>query len=148
MWKRRASQPAPPPPSCHSERSCQRSVSWCLPRSNGTCGPRPKFPRTSPPCGSNGHYCRSKGILTLETQSLQAKIALKAIGVFQAARSGRPSPCRFHPSCSTYAAQAISVHGAAKGSWLGIRRIVRCQPLATHGYDPVPAPTLRSSNHS
>ncbi|MEI7478800.1 MAG: membrane protein insertion efficiency factor YidD [Actinomycetes bacterium] len=75
-------------------------------------------------------------------------MALKAIELYQAARSGRPSPCRFHPSCSAYTAEAISLHGAGKGSWLGVRRILRCQPFATHGYDPVPNPTLRSSNHS
>jgi len=84
----------------------------------------------------------------MKTPTFQAKIALKAIALYQAARSGRPSPCRFHPSCSVYGAEAISVHGAAKGTWLALRRIVRCQPFAAHGYDPVPAPTLRSSNHS
>lgn len=46
--------------------------------------------------------------------------------------------CRFHPSCSQYAIEALRKHGALKGSWLAIRRIVRCQPFCEGGIDPVP----------
>jgi len=54
--------------------------------------------------------------------------------------AGRLSPCRYYPSCSTYALEALETHGAIRGSWLSIRRIGRCRPGGGHGIDLVPAP--------
>ena len=48
-----------------------------------------------------------------------------------------PPACRFEPTCSEYARQAIEKYGAMKGSWLGLKRILRCQPFSKGGYDPV-----------
>jgi putative membrane protein insertion efficiency factor len=48
--------------------------------------------------------------------------------------------CRFTPSCSHYAAEAIRVHGPARGSWLAVKRIGRCHPFCEGGIDPVPPP--------
>ncbi|WP_323715844.1 membrane protein insertion efficiency factor YidD [Paracoccus aminovorans] len=46
--------------------------------------------------------------------------------------------CRFQPTCSAYALEALERHGAVKGGWLAARRICRCRPLGGHGHDPVP----------
>lgn len=48
--------------------------------------------------------------------------------------------CRFFPSCSAYALEAVTVHGAIKGSWYAARRVVRCHPWSAGGLDPVPSP--------
>ncbi|MEO1090323.1 MAG: membrane protein insertion efficiency factor YidD [Pseudomonadota bacterium] len=47
-------------------------------------------------------------------------------------------PCRFHPSCSAYALEALHRHGAIRGGWYTLRRVTRCHPWGGAGYDPVP----------
>jgi putative membrane protein insertion efficiency factor len=53
---------------------------------------------------------------------------------------GASCGCRFSPTCSHYAAEAVQVHGAWQGAWLTLRRLARCNPLHPGGLDPVPAP--------
>ena len=48
-----------------------------------------------------------------------------------------PPACRFTPSCSTYTIEAVEKYGAIKGTWLGVKRILRCQPFCKGGFDPV-----------
>lgn len=50
----------------------------------------------------------------------------------------KPATCRYSPTCSEYALEAIKKHGAFKGGWLALKRIGRCHPWGGHGYDPVP----------
>jgi len=54
--------------------------------------------------------------------------------------------CRFLPSCSDYAREAVTAHGVVKGTWLAARRLSRCHPLGSSGLDPVPTPAPRVSS--
>jgi len=65
-------------------------------------------------------------------------IVIRALRLYQLALSPfLPSACRFHPTCSEYMRQAVAHHGAIKGMWMGLRRLARCHPFHTGGYDPV-----------
>ncbi len=70
--------------------------------------------------------------------SLAVRAMVRAIRGYQLARSGRPSGCRFIPSCSEYAIEALREHGAFRGAGLSVRRLSRCTPWGGHGVDPVP----------
>ena len=76
----------------------------------------------------------------VSSKSLLARFLRRSVSIYQKFTSGRPSPCRFYPSCSNYAAEAIEVHGALRGSALALRRLSRCRPLGPHGVDLVPEP--------
>lgn len=71
--------------------------------------------------------------------SLPARLLSRAVRGYQRVFAGRPSPCRYVPTCSMYALDALEQHGAARGSWLAARRLGRCHPWSRHsGWDPVP----------
>jgi putative membrane protein insertion efficiency factor len=75
-----------------------------------------------------------------------ARLALGAITLYQRFTAGRIAPCRFYPSCSHYAGEAIEVHGVWRGTALALRRLSRCRPLGPHGVDLVPMPKKARSS--
>ena len=79
--------------------------------------------------------------------SVPARLMVRAVRGYQRTLSPlKAAPtCRFTPTCSEYAAQAIEQHGAIRGGWLSLRRIARCQPFNAGGYDPVPPPVAKSA---
>jgi putative membrane protein insertion efficiency factor len=73
-----------------------------------------------------------------EHRGLTKRAVLASIMLYQARRADRPSPCRYWPTCSTYAVEAIGQHGLWHGGRLAVRRLLRCRPLGPHGVDLVP----------
>jgi uncharacterized protein len=70
--------------------------------------------------------------------SLIAKYEYAAIGLYRVWHRGRMSPCRFTPSCSQYALDALDLYGFFKGNRLIFQRLLRCRPWGGSGFDPVP----------
>lgn len=70
--------------------------------------------------------------------SFGSRVAQAPVRAYQWAFAWRISPCRYVPSCSTYALEALEVHGVVRGTWLSLRRLGRCHPWGGHGHDPVP----------
>jgi hypothetical protein len=65
-------------------------------------------------------------------------LVLDLLGVYKAIVSPfLPPACRFEPTCSEYARQAVEKYGAMRGTWMGLKRILRCQPFCKGGHDPV-----------
>ncbi|WP_408607989.1 membrane protein insertion efficiency factor YidD [Actinophytocola xanthii] len=76
--------------------------------------------------------------------SLPAKVLLAPVGFYRSWISPvLPPSCRFEPSCSAYAVEALSTHGALRGFYLTVRRLLRCGPWHPGGYDPVPPRRVR-----
>lgn len=78
-------------------------------------------------------------------QGLLKTVVLALISFYRATLSPViPSSCRFYPTCSVYAYEAVSQWGIRRGIWLALRRVLRCRPLGDFGYDPVPQSSRRS----
>ncbi|MEX1217772.1 MAG: membrane protein insertion efficiency factor YidD [Acidimicrobiales bacterium] len=70
--------------------------------------------------------------------SIPARLTAWCVRGYQWGFAGRVSPCRYVPSCSSFALEALEIHGFVRGSWLSIRRLGRCHPWGGSGWDPVP----------
>lgn len=93
-----------------------------------------------PAVGSNGRSEPAEVDDRLQARlTIPQRIAVTLIGAYKIALSPIVfSGCKFHPTCSSYAREAIERHGVAQGSWLALKRILRCRPFAPGGIDPVP----------
>ena len=81
--------------------------------------------------------------------SLPARIAALPIRFYRRFLSPlKPPCCRFDPTCSQYALDALRTRGVIVGTWLTVRRILRCHPFSEPGYDPVPPPPHRARHHA
>ncbi len=69
-----------------------------------------------------------------------ARLLLALLSLYRSTAVFRTPRCRFSPSCSDYAVEAVTMHGALRGTWLAARRLLRCHPFHAGGHDPVPAP--------
>jgi uncharacterized protein len=87
-----------------------------------------------PPVGRKGH-------------SPLAWVLIRLVGGYRLARAGRPSGCRYVPSCSEYALGTLEEYGAMRGGWMAIKRVARCNPWGGHGVDPVPDRRVSCSHH-
>lgn len=75
---------------------------------------------------------------------LPARLLRALVQVYRVMLSPLLGPtCRFEPSCSAYALEALERHGARRGAWLGLRRVLRCHPFHPAGFDPVPPGSSR-----
>jgi hypothetical protein len=82
---------------------------------------------------------KASAILTVVDRSLLSRLLLALIWLYRSLLSWLfRGSCRFLPSCSAYAAEAVARHGASRGLWMTVARLARCHPFSPGGFDPVP----------
>jgi putative membrane protein insertion efficiency factor len=84
--------------------------------------------------------------MTTPRPGIVARILALPIRAWRLVSHYLPPRCRYYPSCSAYALEALEKHGAVRGSWLAAKRVSRCHPWHEGGIDPVPDPNVRSSS--
>jgi hypothetical protein len=129
---RRGPQPASPPPSGAYPSPPAHAPTADRRRDSHTGRGLRRAPRR--PVWRLGPMVRAPAAIGLWPRRLVAGL----IRAYQIAASPFPSPCRFTPTCSSYALEAVRRYGALRGGWLGLRRILRCHPFGRSGLDPVP----------
>jgi len=77
-----------------------------------------------------------------------ARALMAPVRAWRVVSTRLPARCRFHPSCSQYALDALDAHGARRGAWLAARRVGRCHPWNPGGIDPVPDPDATTNVRS
>ena len=83
-------------------------------------------------------------IATPTKPTVAARALMLPVRAWRVLSTRMPPRCRFEPSCSAYALEALTKHGARRGAWLATRRVGRCHPWHPGGLDPVPEPNVRS----
>jgi putative membrane protein insertion efficiency factor len=130
-----------PPPGYRRGGSCGRDLclvesGCCLAEAFG-CGPQVTL--VAPSLLRRAVRDSVRTVDARSDQSWALRLALAAIKLYQSEISPTRQPCcRYTPTCSHYAAQALQAHGVLRGGWLAGRRLVRCRPGAPGGLDPVP----------
>ncbi len=90
----------------------------------------------------------ANGAADVAKRSLLAWCLVGFVRFYQVVISPLLGPrCRFQPTCSSYALEAIRLHGGVKGGWLAAKRIAKCHPWGGFGYDPVPKGTNKAADH-
>ncbi len=136
--RRPQSLPTPPSRRLRRSRSTRRTATGCLPgigRRRGGRGTAGGTGRTL------GRGCRPLGgsrLMSHASGTIAARALAGPVRVYQRVTANRPTPCRYLPTCSNYALDALEQHGACRGTFLSIRRICRCHPWGGSGMDPVP----------
>ena len=87
---------------------------------------------------SKPNSTRKPASLVVGILNLPKRLAVTMIRLYQKTAPFRPPMCRYQPSCSEYTAQAIQKYGIVAGFALGVRRIIRCNPFTSGGFDPLP----------
>ena len=120
-----------------ADRGASRPLARRIDSSAGARRPERSFGNDRSPAGKDG---------STASKDLSVRLCLFAVRAYQSTLSifFRGS-CRFQPSCSHYALEAIERHGARRGAWLALTRLLRCQPFAAAGFDPVPHDCSESS---
>ncbi len=134
-------QSSPSPVAVASATEISPSAQWFVPHRSHTGRRTTVLQRTDvrPRANDDAHFDRGDSDHKPD-QSASAlnRRLIAAVHWYQYQAEGRPSPCRFTPTCSCYAVEALNTHGTVRGLWLTVRRLLRCRPFGPSGFDPVP----------